>query len=271
MIQTQSTPMRRHFFRQTANCLTGLVLALAAFGAAAQTPDNTAAAGRKFVAVSLLGDTIHMITRQDKTGSMLDANLRESFELKGGVFDQAALSAVEQSVRKADVKATVFGLKLASANVLGEPGALLDGKRFVMPAALAPVLQQLQASHLLLITPHRGEANIKTLRDAIGMGRLEGQGFFIDRDAVVRFEESSELSKGYLAPFSYFKISVIDLAGNQVVAQKLVMRAESLITRRKEAVADPWAVLSDGEKVEALRKQIREEIAGSLPDLIGGL
>lgn len=271
MIKTQATPMRRRFLRQGATCLTGLALALAALGSVAQTQDSAAVGARKFVAVSLLGDKVHMITRQDKTGSMLDANLRESFELKGGVFDQAALLALEQSVRKTDAKATVFGLKLASAKVLGEPEALLDGKRFVMPAVLAPVLQQLQASHLLLITPHRGEANIKTVRDGIGMGRLEGLGFFIDRDAVMRFEESSELSKGYLAPFTYFKISVIDLAGNQLVAQKLVMRAEALLSRRKEAIADPWAALSDAEKVEALRRQIREEVAGSLPDLITSL
>lgn len=268
MFKTQAAPMRRRFFRQGATCLTGLALALTGLTSAAQTQDSSAAANRTFVAVSLLGDKVHMITRQDKTGSLLDANLRESFDLKGGIFDQAALLALEQSVRKTDAKATVFGLKLASAKVLGEPDALLDGKRFVAPAALLPLFQQTKASHLLLITPHRGEANVKTVRDGLGMGRLEGLGFYIDRDTVMQFEQSSELSKGYLAPFSYFKISVIDLASMQLISQKQVTRAEALLSRRKEAVADPWAALSDMEKVEALRKQIMEEISSALPDLI---
>lgn len=268
MIKTQATPLRRRFFRQGASCLTGLALALSALGSMAQTPDGAAAGGRKYVAVSLLGDTVHVVTRQDKTGSMLDANLRETFELKGGVFDQAALLALEQAVRKADSKATVFGLKLASAKVLGDPYALLDGNRFVMPTVLAPVLQQLNASHLLLVTPHQGEAKIKTVRDGIGMGRLEGLGFFIDRDATMKRLESSELMQGYLAPFTYFKITLIDVASKQVIRQDLVTTAKAFTSRRKEAMADPWANMTDVEKVETLRHQLREEIAVALPDLI---
>jgi len=225
-------------------------------------------AARKYVAVSLLGDTVHVVTRQDQTGSRLDANLRESFEFNGGVFDQAALAALDAAVRKTDTNAQFFGLKLPSAKVFGDPQALLDGERFVTPAALAPVLKQIQATHLLLITNYRTENKIRSKEENVGRGYLEGQGFFIDRDRVGSAESDNERYKGFLAPYTYFKISLVDVASGQVLGNKLVTRGEAWISKRKEAVANPWEVFTTEQKVEALRTQIREEVTDAVPALL---
>lgn len=226
------------------------------------------AAARKYVAVSLLGDTVHVVTRQDQTGSRLDANLRESFEFNGGVFDQAALAALDAAVRKADTSAQFFGLKLPSAKVFGDPQALFDGERFVTPAALLPVFKQVQATHLLLITSYRTENQIRSLDETVGRGYLEGQGFFIDRDRWMRGPSDIERYKGFLAPYTYFKISLVDVASGQVLSHQLVTRGEAWISKRKEAVANPWEVFTTEEKVEALRTQIRGEITAAMPALL---
>ncbi|ALT79029.1 hypothetical protein [Paucibacter sp. KCTC 42545] len=225
------------------------------------------AAARKYVAVSLLGDTVHVVTRQDQTGSRLDANLRESFEFNGGVFDQAALAALDAAVRKADTSAQFFGLKLPSAKVFGDPQALIDGERFVTPAALAPVFKQIQATHLLLITSYRTDNKIKSLDDNVGRGYLEGQGFYIG-DRMVKAAAENERYKGFLAPYTYFKISLIDVASGKVEGRSMVTRGEALISKRKEAAANPWEYLTTEQKVETLRTQIREEVTDAVPALL---
>jgi len=226
------------------------------------------AAARKYVAVSLLGDTVHVVTRQDQTGSRLDANLRESFEFNGGVFDQAALAALDAAVRKADTSAQFFGLKLPSAKVFGDPQALIDGERFVTPAALAPVFKQVQATHLLLITNFRTDNKIRSMDESVGLGYLEGQGFFIDRDRWMKAESDSERYKGFLAPYTYFKVSLVDLASGKVLGNQQVTRGQAWISKRKEAAANPWEVFTTEQKVEALRTQIREEITAAVPVLL---
>lgn len=226
------------------------------------------AAARKYVAVSLLGDTVHVVTRQDQTGSRLDANLRESFEFNGGVFDQAALAALDAAVRKADTSAQFFGLKLPSAKVFGDPQALFDGERFVTPAALLPVFKQVQATHLLLITSYRTENKIRSMDEDAGRGYLEGQGFFLDRDRIMKAEFDNERYKGFLAPYTYFKIALIDAASGQVLSNKLVTRGQAWISKRKEAAANPWEVFTTEQKVEALRTQIREEVTDAVPALL---
>lgn len=223
---------------------------------------------RKFIVISLLGDKLQMVTQQPKTGSHLDTNGRESFDLKGGVFDQAALAAIDAKVKQIEPKSTVFALKLASADVLGDPAALLDGERFVSPSVLAPVLKQLDASHLLLVRRHRSESKIRSLRHTQGSGMLEGLGLYLDHETVLQREESSERHRGFLAPYTYFKVSLINLGSGKLVRETIITKGEARISDRREAAADPWEVMTNVEKVEFLRDQLKREITALLPELL---
>ena len=141
------------------------------------------------------------------------------------MFDQAALAAIDAAVKKTDSKATFFALKLASAVVLGEPGLLTNGDRFVAPAALAPVLKQLYPSHLLLVRTHRTESKIKALREGVGNGMLEGLGFFVDDETVLKVDANNERHRVFLAPYTYVKLSLINLASGKCRAKKSSPRA----------------------------------------------
>lgn len=242
--------------------LAGLSLLSGPARAAADDP------ARKFVVISLLGDKLQIVTQQPKTGSHLDTNGRESFELKGGVFDQAALAAIDAKVKQIEPKSSVFALKLASADVLGDPSNLLDGERFVSPAVLAPVLKQLNASHLLLVRRHRSESKIRSLRHTQGSGMLEGIGLYLDHETVLQREETSEQHRGFLAPFTYFKVSLINLGTGKLEREKVITKGEARISDRKEAASDPWEVMNNVEKVEFLREQLKQEITTLLPDLL---
>jgi hypothetical protein len=223
---------------------------------------------RKFVVISLLGDKLQIVTQQPKTGSHLDTNGRESFDLKGGVFDQAALAAIDAKVKQIEPKSSVFALKLASADVLGDPTKLLDGERFVSPAVLEPVLKQLNASHLLLVRRHRSESKIRSLRHGQGSGMLEGLGLYIDHETVLVPEGSSERHRGFLAPYTYFKVSLINLGTGKLEREKVITAGEARISDRREAASDPWEVMTNVEKVEFLRDQLKQEITLLLPDLL---
>ena len=45
-----------------------------------------------------------------------------------------------------------------------------------------PLLLSQGFTHLLLLTRHRGEGRIRTADGTIGIGRLEGLGFYVDRE-----------------------------------------------------------------------------------------
>ncbi|MDC8770270.1 PI-PLC domain-containing protein [Roseateles albus] len=230
-----------------------------------------AAAKRSYVAISLLGDDVKVILREKQTGTRLDANVKESFTLAGGVFDAAALAAMDQSVRRADPGAKVFALKLSSAKVLGDPAALIDGDRLVVPAALAPTLAQLNASHLLLLTPHRAESKIRTRDQAsIGLGSFEGLGYYLDRETEMRSESGDNQRKGFLAPYVYFKVTLVNLATLKVEGRKFITEGYATIGKKGSEAVDAWDILTALEKMELLRDMLKQETSDAVEALIKG-
>lgn len=223
---------------------------------------------RRFAAISLIGNDITAVSQQSVTGTKLDQNLRNSFTVPGNLFDIEVLGALNEAVPKADPKSVVLMLKLPSADIFGPPDKLFDGDKFLVPAALAPALKQTAATHLLVVTRLRAQANIKTAREGIGAGRLEGLGFYVNSEQVLQRVESSEVSIGYLAPFTYVKLSLVNLATGNVERTQSIAHAQELSTDRKEGLSDPWEYLTTVEKVQVLRKILNEQIKAAVPALI---
>ena len=251
--------------RRQLMLLGALMLALASVGPAAAQGES---APRRFAAISLIGNDITAVSEQSVTGTKLDRNVRDSFTVPGNLFDVAALGALNEAVVAADPKAVVQMLKLPSADIFGPPDQLFAGGKFIVPAALAPVLKQTAATHLLVVTRFRGQAVIKMARDGVGTGMLEGLGFYINYQLALRRVESSEVRIGYLAPFTYVKLSLVNLASGNVERTQQIANAQQLGTDRKEGFSDPWETLTSVEKVQVLRQMLTDQIKAAVPALI---
>ena len=251
----------------------GLCLAAAGLASAqstqTQTPSQTPApAPRRIAVISLLGNTIHVVMQTSVTGTHMDRNGRESFVVPGNLFDLAALGAANEALLQADPKAAVIPLKLPSAEMFGDTGKLFEADKFVMPTALAPVLKQVSASHLLVITPLRAPTRVRTLRETMGSGSLEGLGYYLDYQSAMRGGDKDERRIGFLAPYTYFKLRLVDAATGAVLGERPVAIAESMMTRRPEGIADPWEALTSIEKVTVLRDQLTERVKAAVPVLL---
>lgn len=225
---------------------------------------------RKYAVLSLIGDSLTVVTYRPSIGSQIDRNDHKTFALPDAIFDQAALLAVDEALRKVDPKASTTLLAPSSPTLRAEQGHLLDGQRFAPSEGLDGALKKDGATHLLLVTKHRADTNLQTGGSTVGSGKLEGLGYYIDRQLPMYRSDTGEQGVGFLAPYVYFKISLIDLATSTVLKQHTVTATTTLSAARarsKESF-DPWDVLSPSQKIDTLRGMIRREIVNAVPALI---
>lgn len=244
-------------------CLMGL----AAMAASAQTAGTPAK--RSYLVLSLLGDSITAVTQQTRTGTRIGQNIQDTMTLPEGIFDKPALTSVESAIKGVEPAADVTILFVGAVKALGDTEKFSAGDELRLPPKVDGWLKQVNTTHLLLVTPYRAEANIKGDRDGVGSGMLQGMGFFIDRELTVMNMQTGQKRAGYLAPYTYFKLQLVDRATGKIVGQQLVAEAVMLgDVARNEGAGDPWEMMSTPDKVTALRGMLNEQIAQRVPKLL---
>ncbi len=238
-----------------------LGLALGAGSASAQE-------GRVYALVSLLGDKMTVVSQQERTGSHINQNTVDVMDLQAGLMDTTALAALAKAAQQFDPGSKVVPLKLPSATLFGEPDKLFKDTQFLVPAQLDASFKQVNATHALIVTPYRAPANIRGWRVGVGSGSLEGVGFYIDRDLKTSRAETNDRFIGYLAPFSYFKIRLVNLATGTVERQQGIVQAEMRTSNKPEAANDVWQVLNAREKMIALTDMVTSNIVDTMPALL---
>jgi hypothetical protein len=238
--------------------LTSLALHLACLVAIA--PTAHAAEAQKYAVVSLIGESLTITTFQPTTGSRLDTNIKETFVMPDSQIDRAALLAAEGAIKKVDPAATVVLLEVAALREMAEQRRLLDGEQFVAPQDLGLALKDAAATHLFLITKHRAEAALQAQRSKLGSGPLQGLGFYVDNQKRTRRSDTNESGQGFLAPYAYFKVSLIDLASSKLIKQHVVTATTTLSAARNANGIDAWGVLTTAQKIKMLVNFIQREM-----------
>ena len=252
--------MKRERFRAAAAAV--LLLGLSLGVCASET--------RRYAVLSLVGDQLLIVKYVVGTGSRLDRNERQFVALDDPAIDHAAVLAVDEALRRLDpaakpvlLSAREPALFTAQAQALdddGDVGRLLEPIRRVMGEG--------DATHLILVTKYRHAAALRLERGHVGSGFLEGVGFYIDPAMMVKRSDTGERARGFLAPFAYFRISLIDLAGGRVIKEERVIASTSHSAAHSES-GGPWEALSAQDKVRVLQGLIRRETARVIPALIG--
>jgi hypothetical protein len=226
---------------------------------------------RRVAIVSALGDSITVVQSEPTTGSHFkDRRVEDVFPVPEGIFDVYALGQLQKGL--AGGNALLIPLKLKSASALGDADKLIDGSRWVGSDMLNQALKELNASHLVLLRPLRGPARVQMAQNTMGQGQLRGLGFYLDRNTFVRAEsEAIAARRGFLAPYVYAELCVIDVAQGTVSASVPIRFAESMTTNSVDGAGDAWDLLTTKQKIETLQESIRDEVAKQLPKVATGL
>ena len=245
-----------------------LAMILAMTGARA----NPSALSARYAILSLIGDSMTIVTYAPSVGSRIDKNQHESVPLTDPVFDQAAAKAIDDALRRIGTRSPPVLLAASSPSVFSEQRSFFDGSRVVLGDAMSASLKSAGATHLLLVTKHRGETRIDAHKGtesvgSVGSGYLEGIGFYIDRQLPTTRGDTRQQANGFLSPYVYAKVTLIDVA-SATVMQEEVVTASRFISAARSADSDPWAALCADQKAGLLRRLIVDELERVVPLLV---
>jgi hypothetical protein len=225
-----------------------VLLLLAACATAASAAPIT-----KVGVMSAAGRDVQVVVRAPTTGTRLDQNARDRLQV-GDAIERIVLKAVADSVRR-------HGYGEALPLALPAKGSMpwqRDGDAVLVTQPLFDAAKKAGLSHLLLIQPARGEANLKLYRSSSGAGQLEGLGFYVDTMLEVVREDNNQPASGFLAPYVYVDMLLVDVATLDLQAIYRA-RASVAVADPGRQGNDPWQALSTERKVDALRYLIEEE------------
>ncbi|MBL8343786.1 MAG: hypothetical protein JNL30_20140 [Rubrivivax sp.] len=211
--------------------------------------------------MSLIADEFVVVGQEGTTGTKLDQNVRESVPIAGGAVERVVLTTVMKAVASVDPAAKVMPMLVNEPRYYRGQRDWTDGDKATLPAEVAEALRGANMTHLILVTKHRADTRMNTGRISLGSGRLEGVGFFVDRISRLQLLGTSERTVGYLAPYLYAQVALIDLAAARVVARREITRGEVVVASQTGAAGgDPWTWLDEKGKVQALASMIERDI-----------
>jgi hypothetical protein len=250
----------------TRHLLTALIAAVVAFAgsAAAQSPTP-----HRYALLSAVGDQLTVVYARTQTGSRLDRNDREVLALPDRALDKLALRHLDRALVHSQPKSEVAALMAASGRLLDVQRETLMGRQpaDALVAAFAGVLPAGGADRLVLITKHRADAAIPVVDGTIGLGRLDGVGFYVDRVTQLRSADTGYIGEGFLAPFAYVRLVVADASG-RVLAAREIEAAESFGMGNATSGLQPWDMMDAAAKVAAVDRLLQRHIERELPRLL---
>jgi len=102
----------------------------------------------------------------------------------------------------------------------------------------------------------------------MGSGYQEGLGFYVDRETRMRRSDTGEAGIGFLAPYAYMKVLLVNLATGHVEREQLISVSNTISVARNKDGFDPWETLDPAQKVAAINRLVRAELGKVVPGLL---
>ena len=244
------------------------LLQLAALGALPLSALGNPGEARRFAVLSLVGESMTIVSFKPQTGSHLDQNERELIKLPEPTIDQAVLLAAEKELQGLQVKGEIQLVLPGGPQHYAGQEKLVDDDNFKPNAALEAAIKQLSATHLLVLTRARTSGGLRGVRVPSGVRTLEGLGFYLDPAWREKSGNVLTVSSGMLAPYAHARIALVDLRSRKVLKQELISASRLLPTPAGHR--DPWVAVSDEVKMRALEDLLAQELKRVLPKLLEG-
>ncbi len=253
--------------------LRGIAAAVGSAGLLLASSPSTAA--DKYAVVSAIGDELTIVTYQPSVGSNIDSNRRQVVPLRDDSFDQVAAKAAEAAIHQVvpDAETVIEPAREKSAFLHDDRGS----NQTVLPpeqlARLRKGLKESDARYLVVIAKSRGDTRLQFRNERVGEGKLFGIGFYFDRFTYVTQDDTGNEGQGFLAPYAYLSISLVDLQTGHVIRTKTTNETASIGTGASASETHPWDAVPAATKVDALNNVIRKAVATSVPQVLapGGL
>lgn len=238
----------------------GLIALLAANGPArADEP-------RKFAVLSIIGDRMLIVNHRGETGTRVAQGVREYIDMPPRVLDTSVVKAMEGAIRRAAPGSDVVMLGGSPALYAAQAGTE-DPDEAPVIAMVREVLEKAGVTHLVLVSRLRHDAMLRFSDGYFGSGKLEGIGFYLDHALRTRNDDGTQTGVGFLAPFAYFRVSLVHVGRAEVLARRDVLASQSVTAGRSPSL-QVWESLTAGEKVRIIDGMTRAESAKAVNELL---
>jgi hypothetical protein len=219
--------------------------------------------------LSLVGDQLGIVVAQPQTDARLAPYKREAILIDEPVFDDAAINAASEAIRKVVPQADLSALQTRSPVLFDRQRVLFEekGSAIAVPEAIKAALAQQKATYLVLITKHRDEINLQFGHDRNISGKLEGIGFYVD-DTLTASRGTGTGSGGFIAPFAYLRVALIDTRNWQVIAKQTITASTTIASAQTLEASSPWNAMTSAEKIRAMDRLLRRELGRVIPILL---
>ena len=224
----------------------------------------------RYAVLSAIGDQLTLVFFQRGVGSNIDQNVRKEVPIKDATLDNFALLAVDDAIRRRHPKASPALMSSRDAALLTpkEPSPDSPAETAQLLAPVKEMLQKTQAARLILVSKARADAHFAVSEGFVGSGKVAGLGFYIDQEMRVQLVESGERDVGFIAPYAYLSVSLIDVPSLTVIRRKLVTESTLVATAEAKGAVRPWDAMTPQQKIDAIERLIRQGIDRALPDLL---
>ena len=245
-------------------CARGIAVACLCFAAGAIAQPTA----RSYAVVSEVARQVSVVSFQESTGSRLNSNRIQRIGVPDGALDKVFLISAQKALKLATPGADIWLLAPADSDFFGllQP---TQGNKVTIPDDLLGALRERKSSHLLVFTRHRDDADLRFLNVTDSTGQLEGLGYYVDHHSRVRLIEARQVGVGYLASFTHFRATLIDVASSHVVGTT-VTRANIItpVAGAQSQSAHPWEALTSAQKMTQLRDLVVQEVERMVPEVV---
>jgi hypothetical protein len=222
-----------------------------------------------YAVISEVAREVSVVGFAGSIGTRLDNNPRERLPVPNGALDKVALLSLQQALKEAAPMARSWLLAPAETDFFPHLQSFAVGSVLKVPADLADAMKEQRVSHLLLLSRFRSEAEIRFSNRTDGKGQLEGLGYFVERATQVTDNETRETGLGYLAPFVYVRLTLVDASTFKVLNTKTTKATRTFgAYASKTGSTSPWDALSSAEKINTLRDMLMAEVQKLTPQVL---
>jgi hypothetical protein len=217
---------------------------------------------QRYAVISLIGDRMQLAYARGVEGQPVDRIERRYIPLDDSEIDKATLLAADEQVKKVrpgSDPVLLQAFERSYFDVHASTGALVEWIR--------PLVKDRKVTHLIIISKLQYDGVPAVQKAFVGGGTLEGIGFYVGREAAPAGMDPNAAGPGFLAPFAYFRVSLVDLATGQVVREERGL-ASTMLSATATDTGNPWDTLSGQQKVAKLMELVRNELALVMPKVL---
>jgi hypothetical protein len=241
----------------------GALVTIALPGHAAETPDGA----DTYAVVALVGDEFSVVTYRPGVGSNIDQNIRQDVPLDDKHLDQLATRVAINAIHRVAPAATLQSIAVADEAAFGDADRLFasDGTLPALLTTVKPLLERPDTHYLVVISKYRGDAHLKVRSGTIGSGKLTGLGFYVDAYKNMKNSNTGERGRGFLAPYAYLMISLVDLRTGAVVRSETAVETATRANVGPQSTLEPWDALTPDQKAHLLDTMLGRAVQKTVP------